>query len=74
MTAFILTTGPHPSPIRGSGREKRFWRVAVVSANGNAPIGKEYRCLSYWRAVSLSCHMARDRRLFLHMQALPLST
>ena len=71
MKPLIRMTGPHPSLVRRDGKTASIWRVAVVVASGYQPTGKVYRCLSYRRAVSLSCNMARDRRLFLRMDALP---
>lgn len=69
-SAIVYMTGPHPSRIRRGGRPLPAWEVAVVSPDLRA-FGKVYRCLSYRRAVFLSCNIARDRRLFLHMEALP---
>jgi hypothetical protein len=51
--------------------EHRVWQVAVVALADRKPTSTVYRCLSYRRAVSLSCKMARDRKLFLHLEALP---
>lgn len=68
--AIVHMTGPHPSRIRRGGRPLPAWEVAVISQE-KGPLGKVYRCLSNRRAVSLSCNMAKDRRLFLHMEALP---
>ena len=70
MKTLIRMTGPHPSRIRRAGRALPVWHVALVDTKGEQQ-GMIYRCLSYRRAVSLSCDMARDRRLFLHMEALP---
>ena len=67
----VHMTGPHPSRTRRGGRPHPVWRVAVVAAADREPTSIVYRCLSYHRALSLSCNMARDRRLFLHMEALP---
>jgi hypothetical protein len=69
--AIVHMTGPHPSRIRREGRPCPVWKVAVITAEDETPRSTVYRCLSYRRAVSLSCSMARDRRLFLHMEALP---
>ena len=68
--AMIHMTGPHPSCIRRSGKPVSTWLVAIVDAE-RKPQATVYKVLSYRRAVSLSCNMARDRRLFLHMDALP---
>lgn len=70
MKPFIHMTGPHPSRIRRDGQSRPVWRVAVVAGHPD-PASAVYRCLSYRRAVSLACCMAQDRRLFLHMEALP---
>ena len=69
--AIVHMTGPHPASQRRKGRSPLIWRVAIVTAAHQKPTGTVYRCLSYHRAVSLSCNMARDRRLHLHMDALP---
>ena len=70
MKPLIRMTGPHLSRIRREGKQLPVWRVAVV-ATDDQPTGIVYKCLSYRRAVSLSCNMARDRCLYLHMEALP---
>ena len=69
--AIVHMTGPHPSRTRREGKPHFVWSVAVVAAADQEPTSTVYRCLSYRRAVSLSCNMARDRRLHLHMEALP---
>ena len=69
--AIVHMTGPHCSHIRREGKPHSVWSVAVVAAADQQPTSTVYRCLSYRRAVSLSCNMARDRRLHLHMEALP---
>ena len=69
--SIVHMTGPHPSRIRRAGKPHSVWNVAVVVAADQKPKGTVYRCLSYRRAVSLSCNMARDRRLHLHMEAKP---
>ena len=69
--AIVHMTGPHPERQRREGRSHLVWRVAIVAAADQKPTSTVYRCLSYHRAVSLSCSMARDRRLHLHMDALP---
>ena len=69
--SIVHMTGPHPSRIRREGKPRSVWNVAVVIAADQKPTSTIYRCLSYRRAVSLSCNLARDRRLFLHMEALP---
>ena len=70
-SAIVQMTGPHPSRTQRQGKPYPVWRGAVVAAADQKPKSTVYRCLSYRRAVSLSCNMARDRRLFLHMEALP---
>lgn len=70
MKPLIRMTGPHPSRIQCGGVPVPAWHVTIVDAK-DAPQGAIYKCLSYRRAVSLSCNMARDRRPFLHMDALP---
>ena len=69
--ALVHMTGPHPSRTRRGGKARSVWFVAVVAEADRHPTSTVYRCLSYRRAVSLSCYMAQDRRLFLHMEALP---
>jgi hypothetical protein len=71
MKAIVQMTGPHPSQNRSVRFPKMLWRVSLVASDSRAPIGPEYRCLSYRRAVLLACDMAHDRRLFLHLKALP---
>jgi len=66
----IRMTGPHPARIRRAGKRSKLWHVAIVDSDQN-PQATVYKCLSYDRAVSLSCNMARDRRLFLHIDAMP---
>lgn len=70
MKPLIRMTGPHLSQVRRGGKPASIWRVAIVGYD-DQPVSTVYRCLSYRRAVSLSCNMARDRELFLHMEALP---
>ena len=70
MNPLVRMTGPHPSRNCRGGKPAPAWHVAIVDSEAK-PRGAVYRCLSYRRAVSLSCNMARDRRLFLHMDALP---
>ena len=70
MKPLIHMTGPHPSRIRRAGKPVPAWHVAIVDSK-ERPSVTVYKCLSYGRAVLLSCNMARDRRLFLHMDALP---
>lgn len=70
MSALVKVTGPHAGGVNINGRLLHAWKVAIVSADSR-PQGKVYKCLSYARAVSLSCHMAHDRKLHLHMEALP---
>jgi hypothetical protein len=67
----VKVTGPHPALLRWRGKPAKIWRVAIVSLVDRKPKGMVYRCMSYTRAVSLSCNMARDRKLFLHLEALP---
>lgn len=68
--AIVHMTGPHPSCNPRAGKAHPVWSVAVVAAD-QKPTSTVYRCLSYRRAVALSCRMARDRRLHLHLEALP---
>ena len=75
MHALVKVTGPHAGAVKIEGRPRAAWRVAwrvaVISAQSRKPQGKVYCCLSYRRTVSLSCHMAHDRKLHLHLEALP---
>lgn len=71
MNALVRMTGPHVGAAFVNGRPCPAWRVAVISTENRQPRTKVYSCLSYRRAVSLSCHMAQDRRLHLHIEALP---
>jgi len=71
MNKLVMMTGPHLGAVAAGEKGKRTWKVAVISAADAAPCGKTYHCLSYRRAVSLSCRMAKDRRLRLHVEALP---
>jgi hypothetical protein len=70
MKQLIRMTGPHPSRIQRGGRTLPAWHVSLVGEARN-PQGCVYRVLSYRRAMSLSCNMAQDRKLFLHMEAFP---
>ena len=69
-SALVEMTGPHPSRIWRGGKRVPVWCVAVRDT-ARVPISTVYTVLSYSRAVSLSCNMARDRRLFLRVDALP---
>ena len=69
--AIVQMSGPHMPHTKRKGRAQPVWRVAVVAAADEKPMSTVYRCLSYGSAVSLSCSMAKDRRLHLHMHALP---
>lgn len=71
MRLLVKVTGPHPDAARVAGKPRAAWRVAMVDGESRKSQGKVYVCLSYHRAVSLSCRMAHDRKLFLHMEALP---
>ncbi|MBL9177222.1 MAG: hypothetical protein JNM65_04100 [Verrucomicrobiaceae bacterium] len=71
MNAFVRMTGPHAGAVRVEGKARAAWRVTVVESATRAPLGTVYHCLSYARAVSLSCNMAHDRKLHLHLEALP---
>ena len=71
MKALVKVTGPHRGAATVNGKPRAAWRVAVFSTEDDRPASTVYRCLSYRRAVALSCSMARDRRLFLHLEALP---
>ncbi len=69
--ALVHMTGPHPSRTWRVGKHRSVWFVSVVAEADRRPTSTVYRCMSYRRALSLSCNMAQDRRLFLHMEALP---
>jgi hypothetical protein len=71
MKALVKVTGPHAGAVRVQGKPRAAWRVAVIEAESMKPRGKVYLCLSYRRAVSLSCNIAHDRKLHLHLEALP---
>jgi hypothetical protein len=71
MNALVRMTGPHKGAATVNGRQRPAWRVAVISTQDRQPRTTVYHCLSYRRAVSLSCRMAHDRKLHLHMDALP---
>jgi hypothetical protein len=71
MNALVKVTGPHAGAVKVEGEARAAWRVAVIEAETMKPKSKVYVCLSYSRAVSLSCHMAHDRKLHLHVAALP---
>ncbi len=71
MNALVKVTGPHAGAVRVQGRTRSAWRVAVIETQTRKPQGRVYHCLSYQRAVSLSCNMAHDRKLHLHLEALP---
>jgi len=71
MNAVVRMTGPHLGAVTVNGKPRRAWRVAVISTDDQQPRTKAYLCLSYRRAVYLSCNMAHDRRLHLHLEALP---
>lgn len=61
----VRMTGPHPSQFRA---HKPVWNVAIVDAE-RRPLGTVYRVFSFRRAVFLSSDMARDRRLYLQIEA-----
>ena len=69
MKPIVRMTGPHPSRIErgGCALPPGMFR----SSMSQKPQERIYSVLSYRRAMSLSCNMARDRKLFLHMEALP---
>ena len=69
MNAIVRMTGPHSSRIWRANRACPVWHVSIVDA-ANTPQGTLYRVLTYQRAVTLSCNMARDRKLYLHVDAL----
>jgi hypothetical protein len=69
MKPIVRMTGPHPSRIQRGGRALPVWHVWLAD-DRQKRIGTLYRCLSFGRAMSLSCNIARDRELFLHMEAL----
>ena len=71
MNSLVKVTGPHAGAVRIEGKPRAAWRVAVIETQSRKPQGKVYHCLSYRRAVSLSCQMAHDRKLHLHLEALP---
>lgn len=71
MNALVRMTGPHAGAATVNGRPRQAWRVAVISTSDRRPRSTVYQCLSYRRALSLSCNMAQDRKLYLHMEALP---
>lgn len=71
MHALVKVTGPHAGAVKIEGRPRAAWRVVVIETQNRKPQGKVYHCLSYRRAVSLSCKMARDRKLHLHVETLP---
>ncbi len=71
MNALVKVTGPHAGAVRTEGKPRAAWRVAVIETQSRKPQGRVYQCLSYRRAVSLSCNMAHDRKLHLHLEALP---
>lgn len=71
MNILVKVTGPHAAAVKVEGKARAAWRVAVVETQTRNPRGKVYHCLSYARAVSLSCNMAHDRKLHLHLEALP---
>lgn len=71
MSALVKVTGPHARAVKVEGKPRAAWRVAVIETESRKPRSKVYLCLSYSRAVSLSCHMAHDRKLHLHVAALP---
>ena len=70
-SAIVQMTGPYAARIKRKGRAQPVWQVAVVAATDQKPMSTVYRRLSYGSAVLLSCSMAKDRRLHLHMAALP---
>lgn len=71
MHALVKVTGPHAGAVRVEGKPRAAWRVAVIETQNRKLHGKVYHCLSYRRAVLLSCNMAHDRKLHLHLEALP---
>jgi hypothetical protein len=71
MNALVKMTGPHMGAASVNGKPRPAWRVAVISTQDRQPRTTVYHCLSYRRAVSLSCRMASDRKLYLHIEALP---
>ena len=71
MNAIVKMTGLHWELSLTTGKPRLAWNVAVFSTEDNHPKSTIYKVLNYTRAVSLSCNMARDRRLFLHLEAFP---
>ena len=70
MKPIVRMTGPHPSRMTRGGRPLPAWHVSIVD-DAKKPQECIYTVLSYRRAMSLSCNMAQDRKLFLHIEALP---
>jgi hypothetical protein len=68
----IRMTGPYRARRTANRKPFPFWLVAIVGGCDRQPGGTSYKCLSYGRAIRLACAMARDRRLFLHVDALPV--
>ena len=73
MNALVQMTGPHMGAVKSKGKAYPAWKVAIISTAERKPLSKVYLCRSYHRAVSLSCNMAHDRKLHLHVEALPPS-
>ena len=69
--AIVQMTGPHVPRSKRERKSHPIWRVAVVTAADQKPMSTVYQCQSYSSAVYLSCNMAKDRRLHLHVEALP---
>ncbi len=70
MNALVRMTGPHVGAASVNGRPCPAWRVAVISTEHRKSRSIVYQCLSFRRALSLSCNMAQDRKLYFHMEAL----
>ena len=71
MNAIVKMTGPHLGAVVVAGRPRPAWRVAVVFTGSRQNRSTVYQVLSYRRAVALSCSIAHDRKLHLHVEALP---
>ncbi|MBX7210413.1 MAG: hypothetical protein K1X78_19030 [Verrucomicrobiaceae bacterium] len=71
MNNIVRMTGPHLGAVTNGRTSRPAWKVAIISCQDRVPTSKVYQCLSYRRAVALSCNMAHDRKLHLHLEALP---
>jgi hypothetical protein len=71
MRPHVHMSGPHPFRLHPKAPPCPVWRVSIVAAGSEIPTGRIYRCRSFRRAATLSCDMARDRRLMLRLEAYP---